>query len=255
VNVNGKTIENFEKITVNISSLQNGETELLGNLELESGSTSEISLIFDNEKDASGEAPANYVLTTNGEKKALGTTSEEISITEQVDIQENDDNKIVLDFDLRKAIVTNSEGEYHFVNDTELAHSIKAVNSLEAGTITGTVSDFGSTESETVLVLAYEEGAYNEAETSANAERVLFANATGSNKVDQSTGDFEIHFVEEGDYELHFVSFKDENADGELEFSGEVEATSASEIDLLGFSVDANSEVNLEVLLVGLLAL
>ncbi|MBZ9731004.1 DUF4382 domain-containing protein [Salegentibacter sp. JZCK2] len=255
VKVNGETIEGFEKTTVNISSLQNGQTELLGDLELESGTTSEISLMFDNETDASGEAPANYVLTTNGEKKALGTASNEISITDQVEIQENDDNKIVLDFDLRKAIVSNTEGEYQFVSDTELAHSIRAVNSLEAGAITGTVSDFGSTESETVLVFAYEEGSYNESETAANAEGVLFANATGSTKVNQSTGDFEIHFVEEGDYELHFVSFKDEDADGKLEFAGKIEATSASEIDLLGFSVDANSEVSLEVILVGLLAL
>jgi hypothetical protein len=255
VKVNGKTIENFEKTTVNISSLQDGQTELLGDLELESGSTSEISLMLDNETDASGEAPANYVLTTTGEKKALATTSEEISITDQVEIQENDDNKIVLDFDLRKSIVTNAEGEYQFVNDTELAHSIRAVNSLEAGTITGTVSDFGSTESGTILVFAYEDGAYSETETSANAEGVLFANATGSTKVDQSTGEFEIHFVEKGDYEVHFVSFKDEDADGKLEFAGEVEATSTSEINLLGFSVDANSEVSLEVILVGLLAL
>jgi hypothetical protein len=255
VKVNGKAIENFEKTTLNISSLQNGETQLLGDLKLESGSTSEISLMLDNETDASGEAPGNYVLTTNGEKKALATTSQEISITDQVDIQENDNNKIILDFDLRKSIVTNADGEYHFVSDSELAHSIRAVNSLEAGSITGTVSDFGSTDAETMLVFAYEEGTYDEAETSKNAEGVLFANAVGSSKVAQSNGDFGIYFVEEGDYELHFASFKDEDEDGSLEFKGEVEATSESEIDLLGFSVDANSEVNLEVILLGLLGL
>ena len=255
VNVNGETIEDFEKTTVNISSLQNGQTELLGDLELESGTTSEISLMFDNETDASGDAPANYVLTTTGEKKALATTSEEISITDEIEIQENDDNKIVLDFDLRKSIVTNAEGEYEFVSDSELANSIRAVNTLEAGTITGTVSDFGSTESETILVFAYEDGAYSEAETSGNAEGVMFANATGSTTVDQSTGEFEIHFVEEGDYELHFVSLQDEDADGELEFAGEIEATSTSEMDLLGFSVDAEADVNFDLVLVGVLDL
>ncbi|WP_172839996.1 DUF4382 domain-containing protein [Salegentibacter salegens] len=255
VKVNGTTIEGFEKTTVDLSSLQNGETELLGDVKLESGTTSEISLILDNETDASGEAPANYVLTTGGEKNALATSSGEISITDQVEIQENDDNEIILDFDLRKSIVTNSAGEYQFVNDSELAHSIRAVNSLEAGTITGTVNDFGSTESETIVVFAYEDGAYSEDESSANGEGVLFANATASSKINESSGEFEIHFVEEGDYELRFVSFSDEDADGELELDGEVEATTTSEIDLLGFSVGANSEVNFDILIVGLLDL
>lgn len=255
VSINGNTIEGFEKTTINLSSLQNGETELLGDVELENGTTSEISLTLDNETDASGEAPANYVLTSGGEKNALATSSGEISITDQVEIQENDDNEIILDFDLRKSIVKNSAGEYQFVNDSELAHSIRAVNSLEAGTITGTVSDFGTTESETILVFAYEDGAYSEDETLANGEGVLFANATASSKVNDSSGEFEIHFVEEGDYELRFVSFSDEDADGELELEGEIEATTTSEIDLLGFSVGANSEVDFDILLVGLLDL
>lgn len=253
VKVNGNNIEGFEKTTVNLSSLQNGNTELLGDIKLESGTTSEISLILDNETDTSGEAPANYVLTIDGEKNALATSSGEISITDQVEIQENNDNEIILDFDLRKSIVTNSEGEYQFVNDSELAHSIRAVNSLNAGTITGTVSDFGSTDSETMLVFAYENGSYNDDETSANGEGVLFANATASSKVNKSSGEFEIHFVEEGDYELHFASFSDDNADSELVLDGEVEATTTSEIDLLGFSVGANSEVNFDISLVGLL--
>ncbi|SFG23557.1 MULTISPECIES: DUF4382 domain-containing protein [unclassified Salegentibacter] len=255
VSVNGKAIEGFEKTTVNLSSLQNGETELLGDVELESGTTSEIVLSLDNETDASGEAPANYVLTSSGEKKALATSSAEISITDQVEIKENDDNEIILDFDLRKSIVTNSAGEFQFVSDSELAHSIRAVNSINAGEITGTVSDFGSTESETIVVFAYEDGAYSEDETSANGEGVLFANATASSKINESSGEFEIHFIEKGDYELHFVSFSDEDADGELELDGEVEATTTSEIDLLGFSVDADSEVNFDILLVGLLDL
>ncbi len=254
VNVNGNTIEGFEKTTVNLSSLQNGDAELLGDVELESGTTSEINLMLDSETDASGRAPGNYVLTTGGEKKAL-TSSGEISITDQVEIHENDDNEIILDFDLRKSIITNSAGEYQFVKNSELAHSIRAVNSLEAGTITGTVNDFGTTESETIVVFAYEDGAYSEDETSANGEGVLFANATSSSKVNDSSGEFEIHFVEEGDYELHFVSFSDEDADGELELDGEIEATTTSEIDLLGFSVGANSEVNFDILLVGLLDL
>ncbi|MBZ9631820.1 hypothetical protein LB465_13610 [Salegentibacter sp. LM13S] len=46
-----------------------------------------------------------------------------------------------------------------------------------------------------------------------------------------------------------------QDADGELDLDGEIEAITTSEIDLLGFSVGANSEVNFDILLVGLLDL
>lgn len=255
VKVNGKSIEGFEKTTVNVSSLQNGDTFLLGDLDLESGATSQISLILDNDTDASGEAPGNYILTTSGEKKALVSSAGEIAINDDVEIKENDNNQIILDFDLRKIIGSSEAGEYHFVSNTQFSNSIRAVNSLEAGSITGTVSDFGSTQSESMLVFAYEKGTYSEAEAQANADGVLFANAVSSAKVQEANGDFELHFIEEGDYELHFISYADDNNNGQLELQGEIEATSATSLDLGDLSVEAGSNVELEIILIGLLGL
>ena len=255
VKVNGKSIEGFEKTTVNVSSLQNGDTFLLGDLDLESGATSQISLILDNDTDASGEAPGNYILTTSGEKKALVSSAGEIAINDDVEIKENDNNQIILDFDLRKIIGSSEAGEYHFVSNTQFSNSIRAVNSLEAGSITGTVSDFGSTQSESMLVFAYEKGTYSEAEAQANADGVLFANAVSSAKVQEANGDFELHFIEKGDYELHFISYADDNNNGQLELQGEIEATSATSLDLGDLSVEAGSNVELEIILIGLLGL
>jgi hypothetical protein len=255
VRVNGKSLEGFEKTTIDVSSLQNGKTELFGDLELESGTTSEIVLVLDNETDVSGEAPGNYILTTAGEKKALASTSGEISINDQVEIEESNDNEIILDFDLRKIIAAEENGDYRFVGDAEISNSIRAVNKLNAGTITGTVNDFDDSQSEAMLVFAYEKGAYAESETQANSEGVLFSNAVVSSTVSDNNGNFELHFVEEGDYELHFVSFADNDADEQLELKGEVGASSATAIQLSGFSVEAGSNVSLEVVLLGLLNL
>lgn len=257
VMINGQAVEGFEKTTIEVSSLHSGQTELLGSLDLESGTTSDITLILDNEADASGEAPGNYVLTTDGEKQALVSGSNELNLSDNVEIHESNDNEVVLDFDLRKAVVTNESGEYSFASDSRLSNSIRAVNSIETGAITGNVSDFGSASADAVVVYAYEAGTYGESETSADDEGLRFANAVNSSVVPEGSGDFELHFIEEGDYELHFASYEDTDADGQLEFKGELEAVTASDvdIDLLDISVDANTEVSLEVVIIGLLTL
>lgn len=255
--INGEAIEGFEKTSIDVSSLHSGNTELLGSLELESGTTSEITLVLDSETDAAGETPGHYVLTAEGEKRALTTASGELDLDDQVEIHENDDNEIVLDFDLRKAVVTDESGEYHFASDSKLASSIRAVNTQETGTITGTVSDFGSSDAETMVVYAYEAGAYGEGETQTDEDGARFSNAVNSSVVSESSGDFELHFIEEGDYELHFVSYSDNDADSQLEFEGELEASTAadSELDLQNLSLGSNTEVDVDVAIIGLLDL
>jgi hypothetical protein len=255
VKVNGRSIEGFQKTTVNISSLQNGNSELLGNLNLESGTTSEISLVLDNESDAAGDAPGNYILTADSEKKALVATSGNIEITDNVDIQAVENNEIVLDFDLRKAIVEDeSTGDYKFVSETELRNSIRAVNSIETGIISGTVSNMNSSDAETMVAFAYKKGTYTESEAGSE-NNVGFSNAVSSSSVNKADGNFELHFIEEGDYELHFASFSDTNSDGSLELEGMLDASSATAVNLHEFSVEANAEITVEVVIAGFLGL
>lgn len=255
VKVNGKSIEGFNKTTINLSSLQNGRTELLGSLQLQSGPTSQIVLVLDNETDASGASPGNYVLTANGEKKALVSASEQISINDSAEILQSTSNEIILDFDLRKTVVSPASEEYEFASDTQLSNSIRAVNKANAGTISGKVTDFGNAKSKAMVAFAYEKGAYAASERNPNAEGVRFAKAVSSARVNQDTGEFELHFIKNGDYEMHFVSYSDDNADGRLELKGEVGATSATGINLSGFSLESGATVNLSVKFTGILNL
>ncbi|MFD1096218.1 DUF4382 domain-containing protein [Salegentibacter chungangensis] len=255
VMVNGKAIEGFEKTTVEISSLTNGETLHLGDLQLKNGATSSITLMLDSETDAAGEAPGNYILTADGEKKALATSANEIVISDDAEIKASDENQLILDFDLRKSIVSNAEGEYSFVSNSELAGNVRAVNTLNAGRINGTVDNMENSDAETMLVFAYKKGEYSESEKEADASGARFSNAVNSSVVSESNGNFSLHFLEEGEYELHFASYSDNDSDAALEFEGMAEASSKSELDLLGLNVTAQSQTTVEVSLSGLLGL
>ncbi len=255
VMVNGESIDGFTKTTINISSLQDGNTELLGELELESGTTSNLTLVLDNQSDDEGVAPGSYILTAEGEKKALTTSSNEIIINDEVNIETSNDNEIVFDFDLRKTIVQDQESnEYSYVSDSEMSNRIRAVNTLHTGIISGTVTGIEDGSSDTMLVFAYRDGTYEESEIESDSG-VQFSNAVTSSVVNNTNGDFELHFIEEGDYELHFVSFSEDGNNGILEFEGKLDATSTSDLNLLGFSVDANTEVSVEVMITGFLNL
>ncbi len=253
VSVNGKAIDGFNKTTVNLSSLQNGNTQLLGDMNLQSGTTSDIKLTLDGAADANGDAPGNYVLLSDGSKQALTMASNEISVNDNAEINETDNNELVLDFDLRKAIVSNSNNEFSFVSNSELSNSVRAVNTLNAGTIKGSVDN--STSNDTTVVYAYKKGTYSSSETDAAGDSgVRFANDVTSAVVNGS-GDFKLNFMDAGDYELHLASYSDSNNDGSIEFNGMLQATSDTSIDIQDISVDANSETDVQISVSGLLTL
>lgn len=252
VKVNGKAVEGFSTTTLEISSLSQGRTELLGELDLEAGSTSNISLSLA-ETSASGDVAGNYVLTSGGAKEEL-TAVTEININDQTEIVGEVQNEIVLDFDLRKSLKHNSDG-YSFVSKSQLENNIRVVNKMNTGIVIGSVDNTSEANGDVIVAYAYEKGSFEESESSANSEGVNFSNAVSSSVVGDSSGEFEIHFLEEGDYELHFASYSDEDSDGELQFTGMVEANTVSSIDLGGFTVDANSEVNLQISFIGLLGM
>lgn len=249
VKVDGQSIEGFQKITVEISSLTNGKTQSLGNLDLSSGSKSDIVLVLANENTA-GNGPGNYIVTSNNEVKALTMASNEISVNDSFIVEEINDNKMVLDFDLRKAIVANGTSDYKFVSNSELSNSVRVVNTVNAGSISGTVT--GDNSAKTVLY-AYKKGTYSNSESQANESGVQFANAVSSTEV--NSNNFSLHFMESGKYELHFASYEDTNDDGSLEFKGLLEASTASELSLLNLSVTSNTQVSVAVIITGFLGL
>lgn len=252
VKVNGKSLEGFNKTTIQISSLTKGKTELLGKLDLEAGNTSNISLVLA-DTDAAGNAPGNYLVLNGGAKEELAGSTE-INLNDQVEIVEGASNEIVMDFDLRKS-VKQEANDYSFVTKSQLQSSVRAVNTLKTGVVTGKADNTSNAGGDVVVAYAYKKGQFSASEKNANSAGIAFANATSSSVVSKSNGEFEIHFLNEGDYELHFASYSDDDNDGKLEFSGMVEANAVSNLDLNGFTVESNSEVNFQISFVGLLGL
>lgn len=248
VKVNGEVMPNFQPTKVDLLALQGGATEAIGTMNLESGMTSSIVL------ELSTEAMANYILLEGDEKKELVAESGEIVLTESAEVLASDDNVIVLDFDLRKMIVADAaSNDFDFVSNTELQSSIRAVNEANSGRIEGQVSDAGDAAGK-IVVYAYEEGTYTESEATTSSEgKVRFSNAVTSSVVSEVDSSYSLNFLKEGEYELHFASYK-ENAEGEAVFEGmlEVQAAAGLGLDIFGFTLDANSETQIDVAVVGL---
>lgn len=254
VQVNGKALEGFSKSTIEISSLTEGKTKLLGNVDLETGSTSNVVLIL--EENASGSAPANYVLTNDGEKKALLSSVGRIEVNDKAEILEAEQNELILDFDLRKSIVQNSEGNYSFVSSGKLSNSIRVANRAKTGTIVGNISNYSAAGAEAVVVYAYRAGSYSESEAEAGGSAAAaFSNAVTSTAVAEAGGDFSLHFLEEGQYELIFASYGDEDNDGKLEFQGQLDMDLTGELNLNQVMVESNTTVNLNLAIQGFLNL
>jgi len=248
VKVDGQSLQGFQKTTIEISSLTNGKTQTLGNIDLASGAKSNIVLVLATDTDASGNTPANYIVTAGNETKALVTAAGEIKINDSFNVEEANDNRMVLDFDLRKAIVADGSAGYKFVSNSELSNSVRVVNAINAGTISGTVT--GDSSAKTV-VYAYEKGTFTASESNSNGSGVQFANAVSSTVV--SGSNFGLHFMEAGNYELHFASYSDSDNDGKLEFEGLLNATTVSELNVMNITVAANAEVNLNIVITGFL--
>ncbi|OGS71592.1 MAG: hypothetical protein A3F91_00700 [Flavobacteria bacterium RIFCSPLOWO2_12_FULL_35_11] len=249
VKVNGVSIEGFTKTTLDLMQYQNGVTKLLGNLELNTGTYSNITLVLDNQTNASGNAPGSYVLMTNGTIKAIQSSSNSINISDSFEVLSSSKNDIILDFDVRKAIVESGSNDFKFVSASELSNSIRVVNEASAGEIKGTATDTQNT-SDRIIVYAYAKGTFNSnTETSAQGSGVMFANAVNSSSVNNITGSYELNFLAKGDYELHFVSYADTNNDGKLEFNGILDAESVTGVNLNDISIGSSVNINIAVTL------
>lgn len=249
VKVNGVSIEGFTKTTLDLMQYQNGVTKLLGNLELNTGTYSNITLVLDNQTNASGNAPGSYVLMTNGTIKAIQSSSNSINISDSFEVLSSSKNDIILDFDVRKSIVESGSSDFKFVSASELSNSVRVVNEASAGEIKGTATDTQNT-SERIIVYAYAKGTFNSnTETSAQGSGVMFANAVNSSSVNNITGSYELNFLAKGDYELHFVSYADENNDGKLEFNGILDAESVTGVNLNDISIGSSVNINIAVIL------
>ncbi len=92
VKIDGQSVEGFTKQTIEVSAYQNGEAKLVMNQDVAAKTYNSITLVLDNETDASGDAPGSYVLTNDDKKHNLSASSSsatEISFNRNFSIDAN----------------------------------------------------------------------------------------------------------------------------------------------------------------------
>ena len=260
IKIDGKSIEGFNKQTIEISAYRNGNAKLLVSEEVAAKTYNKITLVLDQETDASGNAPGSYILTGDNEKHDLfaeTNTVSEITVSKAIGVTRGMETSVVIDFDLRKAVVRNPEAtgnsNYRFVTSAELQSAVRAAIENESGEVTGKIDQAAISETET-FVFIYKKGEFNAAaETAGSGEsNVRFAHAVTSAKV-ESDGSYKLSFLEEGDYEVHLASYEKEG-DNKFSFKGILDANSIIDGLLLNnISVSANSTVELNIKVLNLL--
>lgn len=247
VKVDGQSVEGFSKTTFDLSAYQNGKTETLFSSDMEAKTYSEITLVFDNEKDADGNSPGTYVLKEDGSKDQLSANAtSEFSANTTVEVNESSQASTVIDFDLRKAIRTNSsnDDDYEFTSSSSVV--VRAVDENEAGSIEGEAKDESAEGIEGhIVVYAYKKGDYNEG--SETSGEIMFEKSVSSAMVN-ADGSYKLAFLEKGDYEVYFANYTDEDNDGKFEFEGMLKVDLGLGLDLFGtVTVDASSSATLNL--------
>ncbi|GAB3522745.1 DUF4382 domain-containing protein [Emticicia fontis] len=255
IKVDGKTFEGFKgPKTVNLLELQNGNALSLGEGSFNTGTFNKISLVLDYEKDQSGTVPGCYIQKADNTKQKLmltGSTQNSIDLTtKEFIVKEGTATDIVLDFDLRKAIKSETSGSqttYSFVNYSELQSSIRMVERISAGNIAGKIDNYNATTMGNVVVYVYKKGTFNQAtETQGQGDsKIQFKNAITSARVD-ANGNFKAAFLEQGDYEVHCASYNKPTG-GLFGLIALLNLTSKNSIDLLSIPVKSSTDVSLSI--------
>ncbi|HKI87389.1 MAG TPA: DUF4382 domain-containing protein [Draconibacterium sp.] len=261
VKIDGQSVEGFTKQTIEVSAYRNGEAKLVMNDEVAAKTYNSVTIVLDNEGDASGEVPGCYVLTNDDKKHNLSASSPsatEISFNRDFTVDANGEASMVIDFDLRKLVVRDTtaaagESQYKFVTTAEMANSVRMVQENNSGEISGKVNTMFNTEND-MYVFAYHKDDFDMGMESSGQgnSNVMFANAVTSAKV-KTDGSYRLSFLDEGDYEIHVASFEKDNG-GHVMFNGMVDASSAmSGMMMNSITVSANSNTELNIDITGLL--
>lgn len=250
IRLDGETLEAFdEKQTFDLKAYHSGQTKLLFNGDIDAASYNRLTLVLDNEEDASGSSPGTYVLLESGETITLPNDRIELDIQESFEVTEGMDSRFVVDLDLRKAIEHNDSGaeEYNWASESKIETGLRLVNYIESGTIQGTCTD-QLTQSDKIIVYAYTTGSFNEETEMQGAHGENFTNAVTSAAVNAS-GQYKLSFLEAGNYELHFAAYRDLNADARLELTGMLSLNGllGPPTDNVNVSTGATVEINVEV--------
>lgn len=238
-----ETIAAFESpIVFNVLEYQNGSTFELGEGDVNVGTYDELRLIL-TDGSPSSEETSSYVAfddeTTAELLLASGTTT---GYKVKGDFQVSADNQtdLVIDIDLRKALVMTGTGDYM------LRPTARLVVDEGLGEISGSISDYSNNPDQRFVVYAYVEGEFSSGETEEPAEgETRFENSINSAVV-ANDGSYKLAFMEEGNYEL-IVSEYVKSGDS-FEFNSRVEVEMMMGTNLLNLlELESNSNLTINL--------
>lgn len=253
VQVDGHSFHGFTgKKTINLLDFQQGKVEQLGVGNLDVSNYQNITLVLDTQTDDSGNSPGCYVMTDDNSLHPLSTTNGDIQVDAEFEISEGQRIDMVIDFDVRKAIQYQDGGgadKFDFVDPTELQAAVRVIQKNTTGSIGGICLNT-IINSDNIIGYVYKKGDFDR-EVEMDADNgITFKNAVTSVSVDNE-GRFKLAFLDEGQYELHFAAYKDNDQDGKSELLGTLLLDTSSNLE--NIRLDANSEVTLEMVVIGIL--
>lgn len=256
VKVDGQSLEGFNKTTVDLMTLQNGNTADLAMADLDAKSYNNVTLVFDHETDENGNPVGCYLETMDGTKHTLTSSDFDVQVNYDFDVSSNNTTNLVVDFDLRKSVRRTSGGsnQYTFVSADEMNKAIRVVAKNKTGTIQGSCNDEVVNNAK-IIVYAYHKNELDvddEIEGSAQSD-LQFHNAVTSAEVGDD-GNYELHFLEEGTYELYFAPYR-RNISGQLVLNGSLLLDVLSNVNLSSVDVNASSSTTVNLNITGIIPL
>ncbi len=243
-----KTLVTFdEPITFNVMDYQNGETFDLGEGEIEVGIYDELRLIL-NDGSPSSASASSYIEFENGTTEELvipSGTSSGYKVKGDFQISANNESNLVIDIDLRKALVITGTEDYM------LRPTARLVVNESLSVISGSVTNFTPDANTKWVVYAYAEGTYDESETNEPITGdTRFENSINSAVVSDD-GTYKLSFMEEGEYELIVAKYEMNETESSFDFVTTVEVDMMLGLNILNLvTLESGGNVNIDLAIV-----
>ena len=242
------TLTTFEEpIVFNVMDYQNGTTFDLGEGEIEVGTYDQLRLIL-SDGSASSESSSSYTAFENGTTKELvipSGTSSGYKINGDFQISADHESNLVIDIDLRKALVVTGNEEYM------LRPTARLVVDESLSVISGSVSNFNADPDTKWIVYAYAEGTYDESETDEPITGdTRFENSINSAVVSDD-GTYKLSFMEEGEYELIVAQYGMNETENSFDFITTVDIEMMLGVNILNLiTLESGGNVNIDLAIV-----
>lgn len=220
----------------NLMDFQNGNTFAMGEAELDAGTYNQVRLILT----SSSEAFVEFADGTRQDVEVPSGSTSGYKINGEFDVLAEGVSNVIVDVDLRKALVKEGNGDF------KLRPTARLISRESTGMIRGQLDSEAQQGADRLVVFAYAKGTFNNSEKNEPSNgRTRFEGAINSATAD-ANGNFTLAFMPEGEYELIVATFNENESENTFEFSSATNVEVSINGELTGvFNVQAGSVTNL----------